>query len=39
MNAEYLWDRKDVKYILNILYNSEGVYGLKRYKDLMEGLI
>src|SRR6266498_5348353 len=39
MNTEYPWDRKDVKYILNVLYNNKGVYKLERYKDLMEGLI
>ncbi len=38
-NLEYPWDRKDVKYILNVLYNDKGVYGLERYKDLIEGLI
>src|SRR6266511_756911 len=38
-NTKYLWDRKDMKYILNILYNNKGVYGSERYKDLIEGLI
>jgi len=38
-NPEYSWDRKDAKYILNVLYNNKGVYKLERYKDLMEGLI
>src|SRR6266498_297629 len=38
-NTEYPWDRKDVKYILNILYNDKGVYRSERYKELMEGLI
>ncbi len=38
-NTEYLWDRKDAKYILNVLYNDKGVYRSERYKDLMEGLI
>ncbi len=38
-NPEYPWDRRDVKYILNVLYNDKGVYGSERYKDLMEGLI
>ena len=38
-NIEYPWDRKDAKYILNVLYNDKGVYGSKRYKDLMKGLI
>ncbi len=38
-NPEYPWDRKDAKYILNVLYNDKGVYGSKRYKDLMEELI
>ncbi len=38
-NPEYLQDRKDAKYILNVLYNDKGVYGSERYKDLMEGLI
>ncbi len=39
INPEYLQNRKDVKYILNVLYNDEGVYRLERYKDLMEGFI
>ena len=38
-NPEYPWDRKDVKYILNVLYNNKGVYGSERYKNPMEGLI
>jgi len=38
-NPEYPWDRRDIKYILNVLYNDKGVYGSERYKDLMEGLI
>ncbi len=38
-NTKYLWNRKDTKYILNVLYNNKGVYRLERYKDLMEGLI
>src|SRR6266540_1565432 len=38
-NTEYPWDRKDVKYILNILYDDKGVYRLERYKNLMEGFI
>ncbi len=38
-NPEYPWDRKDAKYILNVLYNDEEVDGSERYKDLMEGLI
>ena len=38
-NPKYPWDRRDAKYVLNILYNNEGVYGSERYKDLMEGLI
>ncbi len=38
-NPEYSWNRKDVKYILNVLYNNKGVYRSERYKDLMEGLI
>ncbi len=39
INPEYPWDRKDVKYILNVLYNDKGVYRSERYKDPMEGLI
>ncbi len=39
MNPEYPWDRKDAKYVLNVLYNDKGVYGSERYKDLIEGLI
>src|SRR6266542_5071025 len=38
-NPEYPWDRKDTKYILNVLYNGKEVYGSERYKDPMEGLI
>ncbi len=38
-NPEYPWDKKDAKYILNVLYNNKGVYGSERYKNLMEGLI
>jgi len=38
-NSKYPWDRKDAKYILNVLYNNKGVYGLERYKDLIERLI
>ena len=38
-NPEYPWDRKDAKYILNVLYNDKGVYGLEKYKDPIEGLI
>ncbi len=38
-NLEYPWDRKDAKYILNVLYNDKGVYRSERYKDLMKGLI
>ncbi len=38
-NTEYLWDKKNAKYILNVLYNKKGVYELKRYKDFMKGLI
>ncbi len=38
-NTEYLQDRKDAKYILNVLYNNKGIYGSERYKDPMEGLI
>ena len=39
INIEYSWDRKDAKYILNILYNDKGVYRSERYKDPMKGLI
>ena len=38
-NPKYLWDRKDAKYILNVLYNDKEVYGSERYKNLIEGLI
>ena len=38
-NTEYSWDRKDAKYVLNILYNDKKVYGLERYKDPIKGLI
>src|SRR6266542_1232909 len=37
--TEFPWDRKDAKYVLNILYNDKGVYRSERYKDPMEGLI
>ncbi len=39
MNTEYPQDRKNAKYILNVLYNNKGVYKSKRYKDPIEGLI
>src|SRR6266498_2643908 len=38
-NPEYLWNRKDAKYILNVLYNDKEVYGSERYKDSMKELI
>ncbi len=38
-NPKYSWDRKDAKYVLNVLYNDKEVYGSERYKDLIEGLI
>ena len=38
-NAKYPQDKKNAKFILNVLYNKKGVYGSERYKDLMEGLI
>jgi len=38
-NTKYFWDRKDTKYILNVLYNDKGVYRSKRYKNLIKGLI
>jgi len=38
-NTKYPWDRKDVKYIVNVLYNDKRVYGSERYKDLIKGLI
>ncbi len=38
-NPKYPWNRKDTKYILNVLYNDKGVYGSKRYKDPIEGFI
>ncbi len=34
--TEFPWDRKDAKYVLNVLYNEKGVYGSERYKDLIE---
>ncbi len=39
MQIEFPWDRKDAKYILNVLYNEKGVYESERYKDPMEELI
>ena len=38
-NIKYPWDRKDAKYILNVLYNDKGVYRSEKYKDSIEGLI
>ncbi len=38
-NTKYSWDKKNVKFILNILYNDREVYRSERYKDLIEGLI
>ena len=38
-NPKYSWDRKNAKYILNVLYNNEKVYGSERYKNPIEGLI
>ena len=37
--TKYPWDRKDAKFVLNVLYIKEGVYDSERYKDSMEGLI
>ncbi len=37
--TEYSWNRKDTKFVLNVLYTKKGVYRSERYKDLMEGLI
>src|SRR6266542_3440659 len=37
--TEYLWGRKDIKFVLNVLYTKEGIYGSKRYKNPMKGLI
>ena len=37
--TEYPWDRKNAKFILNILYMKEGVYESERYKDPIKGLI
>ncbi len=39
INPEYPWNRRDAKYVLNVLYNDKGVYRSERYKDPMEGLI
>ncbi len=38
-NPEYPQDKKDAKYVLNVLYNDKEVYGSERYKDSMKGLI
>ena len=38
-NPEYPWDKKNIKYILNILYNDKEDYGSERYKNPMKGLI
>ena|SRR6266540_6722775 len=37
--VEYPWDRKDAKFVLNVFYTKEGVYGSGKYKDSIEGLI
>ena len=39
MSTEYSQNKKDAKYILNVLYNDKGVYESERYKDPIEGLI
>jgi len=39
INTKYFWNKKDVKFILNILYNKKKVYRLERYKNPLEGLI
>ncbi len=39
INTKYSQDKKDAKYILNILYNNKRVYELERYKKPIEGLI
>jgi len=38
-NAKYSWDKKNMKYILNVLYNNKKVYELERYKNPIERLI
>ena len=38
-NLKYSWNKKNTKYILNVLYNDQRVYGSEKYKNLMEGLI
>ncbi len=38
-NIKYLWDRKNIKFTLNVLYNDKEVYGSERYKDPIERLI
>ncbi len=39
INVKYSWNKKNAKFILNILYNEKEVYRLERYKDLMKELI
>ena len=38
-NIKYPQNKKDIKYILNVLYNDRRVYESERYKDSMEELI
>ncbi len=37
--AKYSQNRKDIKFILNVLYIKKEVYRLKKYKNLIKGLI
>ncbi len=39
INTEYSWDKKNIKFVLNVLYNNKEVYKSEKYKDLMEGFI
>ena len=38
-NPEYPWDKKNIKFVLNVLYNNKEIYKSEKYKDLMEGFI
>ncbi len=39
INTKYSQDRKNAKFILNIVYNNKRVYESERYKDLIKELI
>ncbi len=39
MNADHSQNRKNTKFILNVLYNDKRVYESKNYKNLIKGFI